>query len=220
MLKYIYNLQKKGGVLWWKINLWKSSLSTILFLLSLIVIVFMGIYIWKIDNAKTVAIQKSEKLQAQVNTLNSSVNNLQEKLNKISDTINSKEEKTASDQNPAPKDLKPTETENKEIVLDGIYSVPNSDSGWLFSKDGKAAQTGNVSTLYGTYKTTNKNTVEAHYTKSDYLDIDTGKSELQNIDSYVSFTVDENNNVYWTNVNGGKVQLQRGGDVSEKDFKY
>ena len=64
------------------------SLSTFLFILSLIAIIVMGIFIYKLNNDKTTEIKKSTELQTQVANLNETVSNLQEKINSISNTIN------------------------------------------------------------------------------------------------------------------------------------
>ena len=65
------------------------SLSTILLIIALIVIGVMGVFIYKINNEKSVEIQKSAGLQAQVETLNNTVNDLQGKIDKVSETIGS-----------------------------------------------------------------------------------------------------------------------------------
>ena len=67
----------------------KIHLSTVCFMLSLIVIIAMGIFIYKLNNEKAIEIKKSANLQTQVNSLNETVSNLQGKLNSISETINS-----------------------------------------------------------------------------------------------------------------------------------
>lgn len=69
----------------------KISLSTFFLILSLIVIIVMGIFIYKLNNDKTIEIQKSADLQAQVNSLNGTVSNLQGKINSISNTLNASE---------------------------------------------------------------------------------------------------------------------------------
>ena len=66
----------------------KISLSTFFLILAIIAIIVMGIFIYKLNNDKTVEIQKSTELQAKVNSLNGTVSNLQEKINKLSETVN------------------------------------------------------------------------------------------------------------------------------------
>ncbi|MBR3697683.1 MAG: hypothetical protein IKM97_05455 [Clostridia bacterium] len=70
-------------------NVTKISLSTFFLILAIIAIVVMGIFIYKINNDKTLEIQKSTELQAQVNSLNGTVSDLQGKINSISETISS-----------------------------------------------------------------------------------------------------------------------------------
>lgn len=113
-------------------------------------------------------------------------------------------------------------TEKKDytdIILDGNYVISNSDAGWSFTKDGKAAFSGNTSINQGTYKTTGKNTIQIHYTKSKVWDDETGKEKISNIDSYEYITIDDDNNVYWTNPDGDKEKLERYGDVVKENFE-
>ena len=68
----------------------KISLSTFLLIITIITIIIMGIFIYKLNNDKTKEMQKSANLQAQVNNLNGTVNDLQEK----SQTINTNNSNT------------------------------------------------------------------------------------------------------------------------------
>ena len=70
-------------------NVTKISLSTFLLIIAIIAIIVMGIFIYKINNEKTIETQKSADLQAQVSSLNGTVSDLQEKINKVSETVNS-----------------------------------------------------------------------------------------------------------------------------------
>lgn len=67
----------------------KISLSTFFLILSIIAIIVMGVFIYKLNNDKTAEIQKSTELQAQVNSLNETISDLEEKIDSISHTINS-----------------------------------------------------------------------------------------------------------------------------------
>ena len=69
-------------------NTTKISLSTFFLILAIIAIVVMGIFIYKLNNEKTIETQKSADLQAQVSSLSSTVNSLQSKINTISETVN------------------------------------------------------------------------------------------------------------------------------------
>lgn len=69
-------------------NATKISLSTFLLIIAIIAIIVMGIFIYKLNNEKTIETQKSADLQAQVSSLNSTVNSLQSKINTISETVN------------------------------------------------------------------------------------------------------------------------------------
>ena len=69
-------------------NVKKISLSSFFLILAIIVIIVMGLFIYKLNNDKTAETQKAAELQAQVNSLNGTVSDLQGKINSISETIN------------------------------------------------------------------------------------------------------------------------------------
>lgn len=69
-------------------NVTKVNLSTFLLIIAIIVIVIMGVFIYKLNNEKNIETKKSADLQTQVSSLNSIVNNLQSKINTISETVN------------------------------------------------------------------------------------------------------------------------------------
>ena len=69
-------------------NVIKISLSTIFIIIAIIVIIVMGVFIYKLNNEKTIEIKKSSELQSQVNNLNGKVSELQGKIDTISNTIN------------------------------------------------------------------------------------------------------------------------------------
>lgn len=73
----------------------KINLSTFLLLIAIIVIIVMGVFIYKLNNDKTMEIQRSTELQAQVNSLNGTISELQGKMNKISETINTSNSSTS-----------------------------------------------------------------------------------------------------------------------------
>ena len=114
-----------------------------------------------------------------------------------------------------------TSSINKEndIILDGRYAVPNSDVMFAFSKDGKAAQSGNIHVNIGTYKTTEKNIIEVHYITQKYWNDANGNVEINDIDLYEYITVDDNNNVYLMDIDGRQNKLERYGDVTKEDFE-
>ena len=70
-------------------NAAKISLSALFLIFAILVIIVMGVYIYKLNNDKKLEIQKSAELQAQVTTLNGTVSDLQGKIDSISNTINS-----------------------------------------------------------------------------------------------------------------------------------
>ena len=70
-------------------NVKKIRLLTFFLILAIIVIIVMGVFIYKLNNDKTTEIQKSTELQSQVNSLNGNVSDLQGKIDSISKTIDS-----------------------------------------------------------------------------------------------------------------------------------
>ncbi len=174
----------------------KISLSTFFLILTIITIIVMGIFIYKLNNDKTAEIQKSTELQAQVNRLNVTLSDLQGKINNISGTI-----------------------DYDDIILDGNYAIPASDNIWDFTKDGKVASSGNISVDQGTYKTTGKNFIEIHYTKNKLWDIETGEVKISDIDKYEYLTVDDNKNIYVISPYGEKIELQRYGEVVKENLE-
>lgn len=69
----------------------KLSLSTFLLIIMLIVIIIMGIYIYRLNtenNEKIVSDQKVAELESQVNILNENINDLQKQLTNMSNTSN------------------------------------------------------------------------------------------------------------------------------------
>lgn len=66
----------------------KISLSTFLLILSIIIIIVMGGFIYKLNKDKKAEIKRSIELQSQVDKLNGTVSQLQGKIDNISETIN------------------------------------------------------------------------------------------------------------------------------------
>ena len=62
-------------------KIFKISLSTVLLILSIIVIVVMGVFIYKLNNDKKLAKQKISELEAQINFLNDKNNSFQNNNN-------------------------------------------------------------------------------------------------------------------------------------------
>lgn len=70
-------------------NITKISLSTFFLILAVIVIIVMGIFMYKTYNEKNIATEKVSDLNGQVSNLKNTVDQLQGKINSISETINS-----------------------------------------------------------------------------------------------------------------------------------
>lgn len=111
-------------------NVTKISLSTFFLILAIIIIIVMGIFIYKLNNDKTTEIKKVTELQSQV----SSFNNLQEKTDNIS---NISQNKMAEEK----QDTKANTQVNKEISLitfDGAKSVNSNEKDYTLSCQGNA----------------------------------------------------------------------------------
>ena len=67
----------------------KISLSTFFLILSILIIIVMAYFIYKINNEKNIETQKVANLNNEVNSLQSTVNNLNEKINDVSNIVNS-----------------------------------------------------------------------------------------------------------------------------------
>ena len=119
-------------------NVKKISLSTVFLILAIITIIVMGVLIFKLNNDKTAAIQKSTELQSKVNNLNETMNNLQEEntlqqteeVNNLSEidtlTENYIDKSTSKDNsNKETNSTKNTSTEEVKSTSSSIYSVIN-----------------------------------------------------------------------------------------------
>ena len=91
-------------------NVTKITLSTFFLILAIIVIVLMGVFIYKLNNDKTSEIQKSTELQGQVNSLKETIIDLQSKTNKVSYVLTENENKANND----------THLEINKIILDEL----------------------------------------------------------------------------------------------------
>lgn len=100
----------------------KISLSTFFLILAIIVIIVMGIFMYKIYNEKSIETEKSAELQTQVNNLNETVNNLQGKINNISETTtNDTSTQTTSN------DFSSNTTSNNSNKSDVTYTISVRD---------------------------------------------------------------------------------------------
>ena len=103
-------------------NSQKISLSTILLIIAIIVIIVMGLFIYKLNKDKSNEIQKSTELQTQVNSLSDTVSDLNENLSNISGTINSNtNSETTLSEGEALTILK-----SEFDIIEKIYSSPNT----------------------------------------------------------------------------------------------
>ena len=113
---------------------------------------------------------------------------------------------------------KTNEKDYKDVILSGRYAIPDTDSGWEFTKEGKAYSCGNMNVMKGTYKTTQKNSVEIHYTENKVCDEETGKESIEKIDLYDYIIVDNNGNIYWKNPNNENIKLEKFDDTTPNAY--
>lgn len=106
-------------------NVAKISLQTLFLILSIIVIVIMGLFIYKLNNDKIAVVQKSNELQAQVNSLTGTVTELEGTINNISNVINKTNENTSETNN---------NTINQQSSSASSTSVSNSGKDSVSSK--------------------------------------------------------------------------------------
>lgn len=111
----------------------KISLSTFFLILAIITIIVIGIFIYKLNNDKTIEIQKSTELQAKVNSLNGTVSELQAKINKVSETFNAGTPVQANSSN-----VSTTNNSNKDDVT---YTVSVRDEAYATIKATKNGKT-------------------------------------------------------------------------------
>ncbi len=69
-------------------NIKKSNITTYLLIVSIIVIIVMGLFIFKLNNDKYNDIKRISELETEANTLDNTIKELQEKINTVSKVIN------------------------------------------------------------------------------------------------------------------------------------
>ena len=146
----------------------KISISTILLVVAMIIIVIMGVFIYKLNEDKITEVNKSNELQAQVSSLNETLSDLQGKIGTISNMLN---DNTSVKNNT-------TNTNNDEISIQGTYAVVdvnheyNHGMDYVFSGDKVTLKS--LDTQEGTFQIEG-NTIKITYT--NYTDPDGNVSE-------------------------------------------
>ena len=166
-----------------KKNVTKISLSTFLLIIAIIVIIIMGVFMYKLNNEKTMEIQKSTELQSQINSLNETINDLQEKITTISETINT----NSSNGNTS---------STKEYQISGTYYQKNAqgdEPNYTFSSNNKVTY-GALWTCSGTY-TISDNTINISFTSA--VDPDGNKANVKDygVKESVELTIIDDNNL-------------------------
>ena len=194
-------IEKKRGI--------KISLSTFFLILTIIVIVVMAFFMYKIYNDKEIANSKVVELRSQTNNLQATINSLQNKIESISNTINSNEENITN--------LTVENNNNKEEEKVNIISSHNISGDWIPIS---ATENGNEISLqmvfgtgikYGGYLTLNNDNTYTRFI-GIYADENSLMGTYKIIDNKIIFT--NNNNEKETAVfENGIIQYDYGNGV-------
>ncbi len=109
-------------------NVKKLNLSTFLLIIAIIVIIVMGVFIYKLNNDKKAEILKSTELQSQINSLNKTISELNEKITSISNFINNSENTTNSNQQ------RNIASSTVSYILIGIEDLESQDLEYKYKK--------------------------------------------------------------------------------------
>lgn len=177
----------------------KVNLSTFLLIFTIIIIIIMGIFIYKLNNDKTVEIQRSADLQSQVNKLDNTISDLQGKINTISETINSNtsnSSNTASTSNTS--NTASTANENtsssKKYQIIGKYYEKNAsgDEPFYTFSTNNTVTFGSLWMCSGKY-TINNDTVKINFTSAEDPDGNKANVNDYNVQESVELTIIDNN---------------------------
>lgn len=129
----------------------KINLTTLLFILTLILLIIISCFCFKFYNEKVNASNEIKNLNEQVESLQKNVNNIAQTINSDNSTENITQEKTSANIQ----------------TIEGTF-VPNGDfytdaGGYIFDKDGNVEYYGNFS-QYGSYTISN-NTIKMIFTE-------------------------------------------------------
>ena len=178
-------------------NVKKVNISTFLLIIFIIVIIIMGVCIYKLNNDKITEIEKSKDLQSQVNSLNETVDDLQGKINSISETINSK---TSNETKEVNNTLSTNETKEVDKTLEykitGEYYQKDAEGDepfYTFSSN-NTVEYGSLWMCSGTY-TIKNDTIKINFTSAVDPDGNEISVEGLGVDETVELTIIDNNNL-------------------------
>ena len=165
----------------------KISLSTFLLILAIIIIIVMGVFIYKLSNDKKSEINKSTELQAKVSNLNETISDLQGKIDRISETINTN---NSNENSATSKEVDKT----IDYQISGTYYQQNSqgdEPSYTFSSNNKVTY-GALWMCNGTYTIIN-NTIKITFISA--VDPDGNKANVKDfgIDEIVELTIIDDN---------------------------
>ena len=151
------------------------SLSTFLLILAIIIIVIMGVFIFKLSNEKTAETEKVANLNNEISSLQGTVNQLQGKIDNISNTINSN-----------------TSTTNTSSNVTNSNAIENSTTST------EKAKTSNKE-VYKRVKTEGLDKTDLEYYNEKYIVLDGNRIYFSNDLSYKilegTYTIDSKNNI-------------------------
>lgn len=115
----------------------KINVITVLFIISLIAIIIMGVFIYKISNEKNLEAKKTIELQAQIDNLTSTKNNSQEVTNTEAEVVDSN---TSTE-------IETNKNSNVKVTLNDVldnfnYSNSLVSGDWNITSDGKTIKNG------------------------------------------------------------------------------
>ena len=198
----------------------KISLSTFFLILSIIIIIIMGFFMYKLYNEKSIAIQEISDLNNEVSTLENTVSNFQEKIDSISNTINSNFENSTIN-NSSSKNTNNSNIPNNQSTNTSSESSNNSNEQTHIGtyKKSKSINIDNsqmsdyivleektfyltddlntVSGLPGTYKKDSKNNISFNYSSEDNAFFGAASAKIKTIDGKINIILENGNEIMY-----------------------
>lgn len=180
----------------------KISLSTFFLILAIVVIIVMGFFMYKLYNEKSIATQKIEDLNNELNTLEKTVNDFQQKMDSISNTIDSNIPDNDSNNNsPVTADNSNESThigtykKSKALGIDDLqmpdYIVLEKSTFYLTD------DLNTVSALPGTYEKDAQNNISFNYSSQDYAFFGAATARIETVGGKINIILENGNEVMY-----------------------
>ena len=182
----------------------EKKATKIILLLFFLMLVILGIFIYKLYIENFINTEKLTELRDGVNNLNEL-----QKNNNISSNTDVVDSDNKSIENNIISNVTnniPTKDTNK-VILEGDYVLENSDIGYKFYKNGNVTILGNVSEIKGTYVTSGENEIIITLKEEVVFDIDTGKTTSTSINRTETIKVVDQNTLLLNNADGKNQKL-------------